>query len=231
MTSTRLPGKVLKKIKGRPMLDYHAKRLSWSGIPLYVATTVNKKDDCLVDFCNEMSLLYSRGSEANVLERYYQCATENELDIIVRVTSDCPLLDGNIIREAVERYRQENDPDVYLSNYLRRCYPRGLDFEVFSFKSLKEAYGNAVKDSHLEHVTPYINQNISGKIRFLDYTRRDDDSKYRITVDTIADFNLIKEMIEKFNCHKMGAEDIIKVLRDNPYLYDMNSHVQQKTVD
>ncbi|MCK5231232.1 MAG: hypothetical protein KAR13_13245, partial [Desulfobulbaceae bacterium] len=213
------------------MLYYHVKRLSWSAIPLYVATTVNNEDDCLVDFCNEMSLPYFRGSESNVLERYYQCATENELDIIARVTSDCPLLDGHIIRDAVDRYRQENDPNVYLSNYLERCYPRGFDFEVFSFQSLKEAYENAVKESHLEHVTPYINQNISGKIRFLNYTRKYDDSKYRITVDTLDDFRLIREMIEKFNCHEVGAENIIKVLRDNPYLNDFNSHVLQKTVD
>lgn len=231
MTSTRLPGKVLMEIAGHPMLHYHVTRLAWSGLPLYVATTVNKEDDPLVSFCEERQLDYFRGSEANVLDRFYQCATMYGLDVIVRVTSDCPLVDGHLIRSAVDKFRAENDPEVYLSNYLDRTYPRGFDFEVFSYKSLAEAFRNATKESHLEHVTPYINQNISGRMRFVTIKRDQDASKYRITVDTSDDFSLLREMIEKHGCAEMEAEEVIRVLEENPYLYEMNAHVQQKAVE
>jgi len=231
MTSSRLPGKVLMKIADKSLLHYHVARIGWSGIPLYVATTVNKEDDCLVRFCEENKLEYFRGSEANVLERYYQCATENGLDVIVRVTSDCPLIDGHLIRAAVDRYLHENDPDVYLSNYLERTYPRGFDFEVFSYRSLADAYQNASRESQREHVTPYINQNISGKIRYVNMKREGDASRYRITVDTPEDFSLLQVMIEKHDCADMGAEEIIQVLENNPHLYEINAHVQQKSVE
>ncbi len=231
MTSTRLPGKVLMKIAGKPLLHYHAVRSAWSGIPLYVATTVNKEDDCLVRFCEEHKLPYFRGSEADVLERYYQCATENGLDVIVRVTSDCPLVDGHLLRTAVDRYLQEDDLDVYLSNYLERTYPRGFDFEVFSYRSLKDAYRHASRESHREHVTPYINQNISGKVRYVNMKREGDASRFRITVDTPEDFALLKEMIERHGCAELGAEEIIRVLESNPHLYEINAHVQQKPVE
>lgn len=231
MTSSRLPGKVLMPIAGKPLLHYHATRIAWSGIPLYVATTLNKEDDCLVRFCEERKISYFRGSEANVLERYYQCATDNKLDVIVRVTSDCPLVDGNLVRSAVDRYLQEEDLNVYLSNYLERTYPRGFDFEVFSYRSLADAYQNASRESHREHVTPYINQNISGRIRFVNMKREGDASRYRITVDTQEDFALLKEMIEQHGCAGLGAEEIIQVLEKNPYLYEINAHVQQKPVE
>jgi len=231
MTSTRLPGKVLMKIADKPLLHYHVSRIGWSGIPLYVATTVNREDDCLVSFCEERQINCFRGSEANVLERYYQCATENELDVIVRVTSDCPLIDGHLIKNAVDRYLQENDLDVYLSNYLERTYPRGVDFEVFSYRSLTDAYQNASRESHREHVTPYINQNISGKIRYVNMKREGDASRFRITVDTAEDFLLLQEMIEKYGCADMGAEAIIQVLEGTPHLYEINAHVQQKPVE
>lgn len=231
MTSTRLPGKVLMNIAEKPMLYYHVKRAAWSGIPLYVATTVNKEDDCLVDFCQEHEINCFRGSEHNVLERYYLCATENKLDVIVRVTSDCPLIDGYMIQEAVSRYIKRDDPQLYLSNYLTRCFPRGFDFEIFSFSLLKEAYENAFKESHREHVTPYINQNISGNVRFEHFTREKDASKYRITVDTEDDFILMKELIENYGCAKKNAEEIITVLEANPHLYKINAHIVQKKVE
>lgn len=231
MTSTRLPGKVLMPMGGKAMLSYHVQRVGWSDLPLYIATTVNREDDCLVHFCQEQGVHYFRGSEMNVLERYYQCATENELDVIVRVTSDCPLVDGYLIKEAVRRYIDENDPHVYLSNYLHRCFPRGFDFEIFSYVSLKDAYANATKESHFEHVTPYINQNLSGLIRFVHFTRKGDASNFRITVDTADDFALLKKMIEEYGCAEKRAEEIIQVLAANPQLVAMNAHVQQKHVD
>jgi len=202
-----------------------------SGVQVYVATSTNPADECLTRFCLEMGVPCFQGSETNVLERYYQCATTHELDVIVRITSDCPLIDGELVRNALDIYIEKNDPSLYLSNYLERTFPRGFDFEIFSYPALEDAYLNASEPAYLEHVTPYINRNISGKISFFHITRQEDDSRYRITVDTPDDFRLLKEMIEKFQCDSMNAEEIIKILRDNPYLYDINSHVEQKSVD
>ena len=140
MTSTRLPGKVLKLIGGRPMLHYHIDRLRWSEMPIFIATTVNKTDDPIVDFCVERNIPFYRGQEDNVLSRYYECAKQNNLDVIVRVTSDCPLVDGTLIRDAWNVYKNSFSTYDYISNCIERTYPRGFDFEIFSFNYLEEAY-------------------------------------------------------------------------------------------
>ena len=131
MTSTRLPEKVLKLIGGNPMLKYHTDRLKESGMPVFIATTVNKTDDPIVAFCQEENIPFYRGSENNVLSRYYECAKENKLDVIVRVTSDCPLVDGELIRKAWEDYKDSFKKYSYISNGVNRTYPRGFDFEIF----------------------------------------------------------------------------------------------------
>src|ERR1017187_8832445 len=96
MTSTRLPGKILLEAKGKPMLSYHIDRLKRSGLPIYIATTINKTDEPVVQFAKTHTIPFYRGSEDHVLSRYYECALENKLDVIIRVTSDCPLIDGNL---------------------------------------------------------------------------------------------------------------------------------------
>ena len=93
MTSTRLPGKVLRQINGRSLLDYHIERLKLTGFEIIIATTANETDNPIIEFCNKSNIKSSRGSEHNVLSRFYTAAVENNLDIIVRVTSDCPLID------------------------------------------------------------------------------------------------------------------------------------------
>jgi spore coat polysaccharide biosynthesis protein SpsF len=228
MTSTRLPGKVLKLMGGKTVLDHHANRLAWSGLPLYVATTTNETDDVIAEWAEGRGLSVYRGSEDDVLSRYYGCARQNGLDVIVRVTSDCPLIDGNLVRQAVDEYIHDDNDQEYLSNCLVRTYPRGFDFEVFSFAALREAQEKAVTIPQREHVTPYIHQNVSGRVELSHFTRAQDDHGYRITLDTEDDFRLIRELIEAFGCAGKPAEEIITVLREHPYLHQINAHVEQK---
>ena len=113
MTSTRLPGKVLKKVGNKTLLKYHIDRLKTSGYPIYIATTLNKTDDEIVNFAIHEGCSYYRGDEHNVLNRYYECAKENNLDVIVRDTSDCPLIDGSLIKKGIRQYSGLNDKNLY----------------------------------------------------------------------------------------------------------------------
>jgi spore coat polysaccharide biosynthesis protein SpsF len=230
MTSTRLPGKILMLAKHKPMLAYHIERLHESEIPIYLATTTNLADDPVVAFAGAHHITYSRGSEDNVLSRYYECAVENELDIIIRVTSDCPLIDGTLIRKGVEEYLEMNDPDLYVSNTLERTFPRGFDFEIFSFQLLEEAYQNAILDFDKEHVTPYIHQNRSGHVRLHNIANQKNAGRFRITLDTIEDFELLKQLIENYGADQLNYNQIIEILDTHPELVQINEHVEQKKV-
>jgi spore coat polysaccharide biosynthesis protein SpsF len=228
MTSTRLPGKVLLKIKNKTVIDYHLERLQQSGLQVYIATTMNSTDDIICSWAEQKKVYFYRGDEQNVLSRYYNCAEKNNLDIIVRVTSDCPLIDGEIIGRAVEEYISFNNNQIYYSNCLLRTFPRGFDFEIFSFALLEEAYQKATTEPQKEHVTPYIHQNVSGKVYLKHYTQQEDDHDYRITLDTPEDFTLIRKLIEDYDCDQKSAEEIIAVLKANSALKEINAHIEQK---
>jgi spore coat polysaccharide biosynthesis protein SpsF len=228
MTSTRLPGKVLREIAGQPLLQYHISRLQTSELPVYLAVTSNTTDDVLADFAATHHLPCTRGDEQDVLSRYQQCAATHDLDIIVRVTSDCPLLDGELITSGVRAYVQANDPRLYLSNVLERSFPRGLDFEIFSRELLEEASQRATLPSDREHVTPYIHQNRSGQVQFQHIVRSEDRSNYRLTVDTAEDFELIRQLIEAYHADTLSTDALIALLDAHPELVALNAHVEQK---
>jgi spore coat polysaccharide biosynthesis protein SpsF len=230
MTSTRLPGKVLLLIGDKTVLQYHLERLQKSHIPVFMATTSNKTDDPIVAFAHEHQIPVYRGDEQNVLSRYYECARQHNLDVIVRVTSDCPLIDGDLIAAACQEYLQAHNTNVYLSNCLVRTFPRGFDFEIFSFALLEEAYLKATQPAELEHVTPFINQNRSGQVVFSHFTQPDDKSGYRITLDTPEDFALISQLILQFQVQNLPAAEIIKILDAHPELAKINAQVEQKKV-
>ncbi|MCB2407727.1 glycosyltransferase family protein [Hymenobacter lucidus] len=228
MTSTRLPGKVLLPIGGRPMLHYHLARLRTAGLPLYLAITTNTADNSLADFATTQAIPCVRGSEDDVLSRYWQCVEQHELDIIVRVTSDCPLLDGALIGQGVAEYIKQADSRLYLSNVLERTFPRGLDFEVFSRELLAEAFHNSTLLSDREHVTPYIHQNRSGTVRFQHITHPTDRSNYRLTVDTAEDFELVRVLIEQYQAHQLTTTELLDLLAAHPELVALNAHIEQK---
>jgi spore coat polysaccharide biosynthesis protein SpsF len=228
MTSTRLPGKILKEVNGVPLLKYHTDRLKQTGFEVIIATTTNHTDDPVCEFAEKNSIKYHRGSEDNVLDRFWRTAVKHKTEIIVRVTSDCPLIDPHLIRSGVEKFMQLNDPNLYLSNAIERTFARGFDFEIFSAWSLQQAIRNAKDPSDLEHVTPYIWKNRSGMTRLYHVKQQEDHSKLRITVDTPADFELVKTLIEKYNADRLPYTEIEKILLEHPELVAINAHIEQK---
>lgn len=229
-TSSRLPQKVLKVVNGYSMLEHHINRLNKCKGQLYIATTINKEDDAIVEICKKANTPYFRGDENNVLSRFYLCAKENELDLIVRVTSDCPFIDAELINKGIELFIEGNDSNLYISNCIERTYPRGFDFEIFSFKALEEAFQKATEEYEFEHVTPYINRNKSGKTTFKHIVHGSDKSSYRITLDTTDDFELIRRMMEEHHAEEKNHEEIISILNQHPELVAINKHIEQKSI-
>lgn len=201
--SSRLPNKVLKEINGLSLLEIHIHRLKKveNVEKIIIATTENKRDDKIITICNKTGVEFFRGSEDNVLERFWMAVKEIEVDFIVRVTSDCPLIDPTLIDKMVsEMLSLELD---YLSNTLKETYPDGQDIEIFSKKALFQAYKNAILKSHKEHVTLFIKENSNFQsdsgIFNVKSVERDLDiiSDIRLTVDEIQDFEVIKFLIDR----------------------------------
>lgn len=230
MTSTRLPGKILKTVRNQPLLKYHIERLKQTGLDVFIATTSNATDDVVQQFSEKEQLGFHRGSEDNVLSRYHETALKYNLDIIIRVTSDCPLIDPHLIRNSFEKYVQLNNPRVYMANGLERTFARGFDFEIFSFELLDEAFQRATDESDLEHVTPYIWKNRPGNIHLYPVKQTVDNSRFRITVDTPEDFELIRLLIEMYEADKLSYNEIEQILTEHPELSAINAHIEQKKV-
>lgn len=228
MGSTRLPEKIMLTCGGKTMLDHHLDRLAWSELPIYIATTTETADEAIADHGTKRGIPHFCGSEADVLERFYGCAVQYELEVIVRVTSDCPLIDGVIIREAVDEYLNQNNVGLYLSNTIERTFPRGFDFEVFHFEMLKEAVEKANTPAQREHVTPYFYQSNRFERQYL--LREEDRSHYRLTLDTADDFTALCTLIEQFDAHHLSADQLITLLDDHPEIVAINAHVEQKKV-
>lgn len=228
MGSTRLPSKIMLDVKGEPIFQTQVNRLSFIHYPIYIATTTKPADIAIVEFANKNNIPCYRGDENNVLSRYYECAKKYQLDLIVRLTSDCPLLDAGIIKSGIEHYVSMDDENLYLSNALERTYPRGFDFEIFSFHLLEEAYKNASDEMDKEHVTPYICKNKSGHVKFEHVKREINVSQFRLTLDTPEDFELLKTLIEKHHANLLSGDDIIKLMQQHPELALINQHSEQK---
>lgn len=230
MTSSRLPGKIFKEVNKKSLLQYHIERLKQTGFDIAIATTTNQTDDCVNEYASANSINCHRGSENNVLARFHETALKFKYDIIIRVTSDCPLIDPHLIRNSVEKYLKFNNPNLYMSNSIERTFARGFDFEIFSFQLLDEAFKNTIVESDLEHVTPYIWKNKSGNVEMYYVKQEKDNSGYRVTVDTTDDFELIKKLIENHEADKLAYTEIEAVLKLHPELLALNSHVEQKKV-
>jgi len=233
MGSTRLPEKVMKKIAGKTVLEHVIERVKQSDLinEIIIATTTHERDDAIEAEALRCGVKVFRGSEEDVLSRYYLAAKKNNLDIIVRITSDCPLIDPIVLDEIVGYYLK-HDYDIVSNagpDICNRTYPRGLDTEVFSFEVLENAFNNATEKYQREHVTPYIYEN-STNIFY--YKNNIDYSKYRWTLDTDEDFKLISEIYKHmFNGkHDFYMNDIIKLFEQNPQLYEINAHVKQKEI-
>jgi spore coat polysaccharide biosynthesis protein SpsF len=234
MTSIRLPGKIARKVLGKTLLEHHLERLERSKLKsrIVVATTENDSDNIISEICNSLNVGVYRGVEHDVLARYYYAAVKFDADIVVRVTSDCPLIDPEIVDKTIRRYL-ELEPDIdYVSNCrLKQTYPRGLDTEVFSFDSLKKGFEEACFPFEREHVTPFIWQNPE-RFKLGNIEHETDLSYHRWTVDTAEDFELIKLMISA--CYPSdpayGLAACLDQFQQNPDWTKINNHVQQKKI-
>ncbi len=226
MSSSRLPKKVLIDIEGTPSLKFMIDRVKKSKLidKIIVATTNNEKDNEIVKFCYDNDIFCYRGSENDVLDRYYQSAKEHQATTIVRLTSDCPLIDPNLIDQTINLYNQENVD--YASNTVppdKKKYPDGSDVEVFSFEALKKSWAEATDLKDREHVTFYLwkrGQNF--KTIMLD--NEHDWGEYRITIDYKEDLNLVREIVRKLNNKNLFGftKEIIEII-DNEELFKINS--------
>lgn len=231
--STRLPGKILKEICGKTILHHEIDRLKKCKEidEIVIATTDKEDDDKIVNEAKKLSVKYFRGSENDVLSRFYYAAKENNADIVVRVTSDCPCIDFEILDKMLlyfkEKYKEKQVD--YLSNTIKRTYPRGYDIEIFTFSSLEKSYINAKKEYEREHVTPYIYDKRNNFLK-LSFENTEDYSKYRVTLDTIEDYTVIKSIFENlyYKNPYFKLNDVVQYLNDNLHIADINKHIEQK---
>lgn len=229
--SSRLHAKVLKKLCGKTVLEHDIERIRQAKLvdDIIIATTTNPEDIAIVEEAMHCNAKVYRGSEQDVLDRYYQAAKEYEVENIIRITSDCPLIDPFVIDEVIRCY-DDGKYDIITNvpnEWETMSYPRGLDLEIFPFKWLEKAWLEATDKYDREHVSPYIYDNAVNRY----YYRYDKDySQYRWTLDTPEDWEVIKRIYEHFynGEHNFYFEDIIKYMQENPEIARINEAVVQK---
>ena len=222
MGSTRFPGKVLKKIGDLSLIEILLTRLIKSKKidKIVLATSNNKKDDILVSTVQSYGFEVYRGSENDVLDRYFQAAKSNNCETIVRITGDCPLVDPLLVDKVIQEYEKEEYD--YVSNIDPPTFPDGLDIEVFSFSALEFAYKNAKTINQREHVTLFIRSN-KNIFKQTNYSNKLDYSKERWTVDDFQDFKVIKSIIEHFMPSlTFSWLDVLKLKNLNPKIFNPN---------
>ncbi|MDR4433312.1 cytidylyltransferase domain-containing protein [Bacillus tequilensis] len=233
MGSSRLPGKVLKKVLNKPLLEYQIERIKRAALidDIVIATTTNENDKPIVELSKRLSLTYYCGSENDVLSRYYEAAKINKAETVIRLTSDCPIIDHRVIDKAVKFYLDSNGQYDYVSNTLDRTYPRGMDIEVFSVSALEKAHAESSLEHEREHVTPFIFLN-PGRFKLANITYDENQNQHRWTVDTPEDFLLIKKIIEKLypTNPDFSLEDTLALLNAFPEWSLLNARIEQKEI-
>jgi spore coat polysaccharide biosynthesis protein SpsF len=230
MGSTRLPGKVLRDIAGETMLARVVRRVQLARMPdaVVVATTLAPSDDAIVAECVRLGVPAFRGSEQDVLDRYWQATCTHQADVIVRITADCPLIDPRLVDYVVAAFL-EGQPD-YASNVLERTYPRGLDAEVMTLATLERAWREAEQTYQRAHVTPYIYQN-PDRFRLLSVRADADYSAYRWTVDTPEDLAFVQAVYARLRDKPAAPWTVVlTLLTGEPDLAEMNRDIQQKAL-
>lgn len=231
MGSTRLPGKVLKQIIEKPLIFYLVERLKRvkNSHSIVIATSTNALDDTLANYCMKTNIPVFRGSENDVLQRYYDCAKEYGADFIVRICSDCPLIDPALVDDVIEQCLIQKEPLRIASNVIQRTYPRGMDTEVFTFQALEEAAMTVTSVEEREHVTLnfYRHPNL---YHLISVKSNKNTSNYRLTVDTQEDFELISKIFTALYPKNPAftLQDVLQLLKANPEWLKINAHIKQK---
>jgi spore coat polysaccharide biosynthesis protein SpsF len=235
MTSTRLPGKVLKELdKSETVLDVLIKRLKLSKLTdiIIIATTPDKKNQLIIENAESHNVSWFVGDEENVLERYYLAAKEYKLDTIIRITSDCPFNDPKILDEMINFF-SNNDYD-YIKNVDENLdYIRGFEIEIFTFEVLERVFKLAELKSEKEHVTYYIYTHPEQfKILKYEYEILNKYNDLRLTIDEIEDLRICREVYKRLKEENKGIDftisDIIDIIEKNPELKDINKNILQK---
>jgi spore coat polysaccharide biosynthesis protein SpsF len=225
--SSRLPGKVMKTILGKSVLELQLERMRWSKEcgQIIVATSINPFDDVIETFCREKNIEVFRGSELDLLERHYLCARKYGADVVAKIPSDCPLIDYRII-DRVFSFYDETKYD-YISNLHPATYPDGNDVEIFSMEALERAYIEASRPLEREHTTPYFWENSQlFRLGNLEWERGLDYSmSHRFTIDYQEDFDFIKAVYERLypSNPTFSLEDILRLLEEDSSIYELNS--------
>jgi len=231
MSSTRLPGKVLLDVAGEPMLArvVNRTRRATTLHDVAIATTTKPADEPIVKLCAVRGWPCFRGSEEDVLDRYYWAAKEHRADFIVRITSDCPLVEPEIVDLIVQGIL-ERGPVDYVSNTIPpRSFPRGLDVEAISFKALERAWREDDNPAWREHVTPYIYRHPE-KFVLRAVMNDQDFSHMRWTVDTPEDLAFVRRIYGHFGHDRFSWREVLALLKEHPEWLEINRYVQQKVI-
>lgn len=230
MGSTRLPGKVLMDIAGEPMLARVCDRTRQSKMltEVIVATTTEPADDVIEEFCAHRGWKCYRGSEEDVLDRYYKVSLRQRSEAVIRITADCPLIDPQVVDQVLSAFLEAR-PD-YASNVLERTYPRGLDTEVMTTVALARSWREATEPYQRVHVTPYICQNPQS-FSLLSVKSNTDHSGCRWTVDTAQDLQFVRTVYDRLgSAGNFSWLEVLTLLEHEPALAHVNRHVQQKVL-
>ncbi|MCM1498447.1 MAG: glycosyltransferase family protein [Clostridium sp.] len=225
MGSSRLPNKVLRPLCGRPMLQHIVSRMQKSECidHIMVATTVKEDDNAIEELCRQIQIECYRGSENDVLDRYYQAASRYKPQNVVRITADCPFIDPVVVDHIIQIH--EKGGYDYTSNVLVETYPDGLDTEVFKISALERAWREANLASEREHVTPYIK--CKGEFKRYSVERSPSLATKRWTVDTEADFALAVQVYNALYDQDsiFLMEDILKFLENHQQIERLNENI------
>jgi spore coat polysaccharide biosynthesis protein SpsF len=232
MGSTRLPGKVMKRLCGETVLGWIVRRVRACSLvdAVVVATSTLGEDDVVAQEARDHGALVFRGSAENVLSRYCGAAAEHQADLVVRVTADCPLYDPTVLTAMLERFRELGNTVDYLTNGgAANRFPRGLGTEIMTRSTLNRTCEMASKPYELEHVTPYIYQH-PGEFRLASYQNDVDLSHHRWTLDTQDDWRLIEAIYHALDDHGrlFSTAEVVALLDAQPHLVALNAHVRQK---
>jgi spore coat polysaccharide biosynthesis protein SpsF len=230
MGSSRFPGKVLMPLGSSEVLDYVVSRCNRVRkiLDVIVATSTLEQDNPIAQWCEQNQVTYFRGSEDDVLSRYYECAKPYKPDFIIRVTGDCPFVDYNLANTIVNTMEQ-NPADILI---LKGERPRGLEVEMISYSALKHINKYGKEPRHREHVTYYAyeykHEFLHAELTLPAYLNA---PELRITLDTEEDYQLCQEIAKHFNYDKLiSSQDVVEFLLKTPDVAKLNAHVQQKPV-
>ena len=233
MGSTRLPGKVMKDLLGKPVLirDINRIRRAKRIDEVVIATTIKPEDDTIVALCEEEGWPCFRGNEDDLLDRYYRAAQAFDADVIVRITSDCPMIDPGVVDSVIEEFLSLREEVDYVSNALPpRTFPRGLDTEVMTFEALERAWREDNDPALREHATPYIYRNPE-TFRLHRVANEVDLSHHRWTLDTPEDLAFIRAVYDHFGHDHFTWTDTLRYLDQHPEIVKINSDIKQKTIE